>query len=85
MGLAKDAMRFMITPMALPENMILLIGGSESSTGSLQELPAEAGYDVLVVPTEAVALDALQQVSPSLVVTIGAFRMKRCGAINPSQ
>lgn len=58
----------MITSMALSKGTILVIAGNEASRLSIRKSLGEAGYDVVVVPNEPVALDVLQQVSPSLVV-----------------
>lgn len=55
--------------MTVPKDTILFIGGSEASRISLKKSLAEAGYDVVVVPDEPAAIEALQQISPSLIVT----------------
>lgn len=53
------------------KDIILIIGESEASRLSLGTSFREAGYEVLTVPNEQVALEVLQNTMPSLVVADG--------------
>jgi DNA-binding response OmpR family regulator len=54
--------------MASSKDTILIIASSELSRTTLGKTFKEAGYEVLAVPSEPAAVEALQQTTPSLVV-----------------
>lgn len=50
------------------KDTILIVCGSESSRSTFEKTFRESGYEVLVVSNEQMAVDALQQLSPSVIV-----------------